>query len=463
MAQPDNSAPEGEDPASNGTTFENTLTVSELCQRVGSALDEVFPDQVWVQGAISGLTRSNNGHVYFDLVDPEVEAGRSSAAVLPVALFASSKQLVNRILRRSGGMRMHDGIEIRIRGQVTYYPPQGRVQLVMSLIDPQFTLGQMAAARQKLLDQLATDGVLDLNHQVPFPALPLRVGLITSDQSAAYHDFVDQLTSSGYPFQVTLVDTRVQGIEAVPGVVSALDLADEHNTDEFNVDVMVIVRGGGARTDLVVFDHEDVARAIAGCRLPVIVGVGHETDRSVADEVAHTSVKTPTAAAQVLIEAVAEYDYRLRYATERIKTLTHLHLDRASERLVACGARLLSSTRWTIERHNAGLDQLAYRLGRAPGQRLAEAEAALDIADLKLQANDPVRALDRGWTISYVEPTGVAGDTNGSPTLLRSPDQVTVGDSIRTVTAEGSVISTVTGTVGSDIAGKDTEDDHLDD
>ena len=363
---------------------------------------------------------------------------------------------------------MHDGIEIRIRGQVTYYPPQGRVQLVMSLIDPQFTLGQMAAARQKLLDQLATDGVLDLNHQVPFPALPLRVGLITSDQSAAYHDFVDQLTSSGYPFHVTLVDTRVQGIEAVPGVVSALELADRSRAaDGFDVDVMVIVRGGGARTDLVVFDHEDVARAIAGCRLPVIVGVGHETDRSVADEVAHTSVKTPTAAAQVLIEAVSEYDYRLRYATERIKTLTHLHLDRASERLVACGARLLSSTRWTIERHNAGLDQLAYRLGRAPGQRLAEAEAALNIANLKLQANDPVRALDRGWTISYVEPTGVDGDTNGSPTLLRSPDQVTVGDSIRTVTAEGSVISTVTGTandaVGNGTASNNTEDDHLDD
>ncbi len=474
MAQPDDSAskdsaPEGDDPTSNGTAFENTLTVSELCGRVGSALDDVFPDQVWVQGAISGLTRSNNGHVYFDLVDPEAEAGRSSAAVLPVALFASSKQLVNRILRRSGGMRMHDGIEIRIRGQVTYYPPQGRVQLVMSLIDPQFTLGQMAAARQKLLDQLAADGMLDLNHQVPFPALPLRVGLITSDQSAAYHDFVDQLTSSGYPFQVTLVDTRVQGIDAVPGVVAALDLAEGPNAADggFDVDVMVIVRGGGARTDLAVFDHEDVARAIAKCRLPVIVGVGHETDRSVADEVAHTSVKTPTAAAQVLIEAVAEYDYRLRYATERIKTLTHLHLDRASERLVACGARLLSSTRWTIERHNAGLDQLAYRLGRAPSQRLAEAEAALNIADLKLQANDPVRALDRGWTISYVEPAGTDGDTNGSPTLLRSPDQVTVGDSIRTVTAEGSVISTVTGTVGNaagnGTASKDTEDDHLDD
>ena len=430
----------------SGEPSDGTFTVSELCERVERTVESAFPDQVWVQGAISGLSRSNNGHVYFDLVDPDEGLGRSAKAVLPVALFASSRQLVNKIMRRSGGIRMHDGVEIRIRGQLAYYPPQGRVQLVMSLIDPQFTLGQMAAARQALLDQLSDEGLLDRNHGRPFPDLPLRVGLVTSDGSAAYHDFVNELTSSGYPFKITLIDSRVQGVDAVPGLAAAIGLPaaggglDTGPDGGFHVgldvDVMVVVRGGGARTDLAVFDHADVARAIACCPLPVVVGVGHETDRSVADEVAHTSVKTPTAAAKVLIEAVATFDARLDTATHRIRSLTHLHLNQAGERLMACGARLVSSAKRTVERERVGLEQTAYRLGRAPGRLLERAGADLELAEVRLRANDPVVALERGWTITYI-----GGDDS---TLLRSPDQVTVGDTIRTVTAEGDVISTIT-------------------
>ena len=336
-------------------------------------------------------------------------------------------------MRRSGGIRMHDGVEIRIRGQLTYYPPQGRVQLVMSLIDPQFTLGRMAEARQALLDRLSDEGLLDRNHQQPFPELPLRIGLVTSDGSAAYHDFVDELTASGYPFRITLVDSRVQGIDAVPGLAAALELPGADSG--FDVDVMVVVRGGGARTDLAVFDHEIVARAIAACPVPVVVGVGHETDRSVADEVAHTSVKTPTAAARSLIEAVAEFDARLNDATERIRSLTHLHLIRANEHLTGSGARLAASARRTVERERIAMEQRAYRLQRAPSRILERADTELQLAGVRLRANDPSVALRRGWTITYVE-----GDT---PTLVRSAGQVTVGDRIRTMTADGSLVSIV--------------------
>ena len=432
--------PTGDSDGSRAADEYGTYTVGELCRQVGRVLGDAFPDQVWVQGAISGLTRSNNGHVYFDLVDPDDTLGRSARAVLPVALFSSSRQLVNRIMRRSGGIRMHDGVEIRIRGELTYYPPQGRVQLVMSLIDPQFTLGRLAAARQELLDRLSDEGLLDRNHNRPFPALPLRVGLVTSDGSAAYHDFVDELVSSGYPFQITLVDSRVQGLDAVPGLATAIALPGSVTSDQFDVDVMVVVRGGGARTDLAVFDHEAVARAIAECPLPVIVGVGHETDRSVADEVAQRSVKTPTAAAKVLVETVADFDARLNDATQRISALTHLHLIRANERLMANGTRLAASARRSVERQRIGLEQSAYRLQRAPGRVLERAEADLDLAEVRLKANDPLVALRRGWTITYVEPDPSTAEPS---TLLRGTGQVTVGDSIRTVTADGTLLSTV--------------------
>ena len=431
------SASGGTSDRASSRASDGTYTVTDLCNRVGQALGEAFPDQVWVQGAISGLTRSNNGHVYFDLVDPDDTVGRSARAVLPVALFSSSRQLVNKIMRRSGGIRMHDGVEIRIRGELAYYPPQGRVQLLMSLIDPHFTLGQMAAARQALLDRLSDEGLLDRNHRRPFPALPLRIGLVTSDRSAAYHDFVDELTSSGYPFRITLIDSRVQGVDAVAGLVSAIALvgSESGTAAELDVDVMVVIRGGGARTDLAVFDHEAVARVIAECSLPVIVGVGHETDRSVADEVAHTSLKTPTAAAKSLVDAVAEFDARLNDAAHRIRTVTQLHLDRANQQLVNSGARLVSSARRTVERRRVELEQAGYRLRLTPSRVLDRAGAELELAEVRLKANDPLVALRRGWTITYVE-------RNGSE-LVRSAAQVTVGDRIRTVTADGDVVSTV--------------------
>ena len=420
-------------------TPDHTYTVADVCDKVSSVFADTFPDEIWVQGAISGLSRSNNGHVYFDLVDPNQNVGASASAVLPVALFASSRRLVNRILRRAGGIRMHDGIEIRVRGQLTYYPPQGRVQLVMSLIDPQFTLGQMAAARQELMERLSTEGILDRNHQIPFPALPLRVGLITSDQSAAYHDFVNELTSSGYPFHITLIDSRVQGLDAVPGLVAALRLPSQPSSD-LDVDVLVVARGGGAKSDLAAFDHEDVARAIATCPIPVIVGVGHETDRSVADEVAHTSLKTPTAAAGRLVEAVASFESRLDGASRRIEALTTLHLDQAESRLFTSAARLVSAARFSVERQSRTLEQAVYRLAREPQRQLEQQDRNLAVASAQLQAFDPARALRRGWTITYVDR---ANQTEDGPTLLRSPGQVTVGDNIRTVTAEGTVSSVV--------------------
>lgn len=406
----------------------DTLTVWQLCNRFEQTVTDAFPDEVWVQGAISDLSRSNNGHVYFNLVDPTDEMGTSTAAVLPVALFSSTKFLVNRILRKAGGMRMHDGIEIRIRGRVAYYPPQGRVQLVMSLIDPAFTLGQMVTARARLLDQLTEDGLLEANHEVPFPALPLRVALITSNGSAAFHDFVDELDRSGHPFSITLLDSRVQGIEAVPTLAAAVTA-----TAELDVDVVVVVRGGGARTDLVAFDHESVATAIATCPHPVVIGVGHETDRSVADEVAKVSAKTPTACAAVLIDAVGQYAARLDGATNRLAALTSLHLDSSRRRLFGCGTRLVGAAGRVVDRQQVELDHAARRLSRSPTRLLERADQDLDTVSARLAVYDPASALRRGWTITHTE--------DGE--LVRSVDQVGAGTVLRTTTMDGTISSRV--------------------
>ena len=405
-----------------------TLTVGELCARIEGAVTDAFPDEVWVQGAISSLTRSANGHVYFDLVDPSGEVGASTGATLPVALFASTRQLVNRILRKAGGVRMHDGIEIRIRGRVAYYPPQGRVQLIMSLIDPQFTLGQMAAARSALLEKLADDGLLDRNGELPFPVLPLRVGLVTSGGSAAFADFVDELETSGHPFRITLIDSRVQGPEAVASLTAAIEA-----TARLDIDVVVMVRGGGSRGDLVAFDHERVATAIARCPHPVVVGVGHEIDRSVTDEVASISAKTPTACARVLIDTVDRAVARLDDATGRLGGLVGLHLAGARNRLAANGGRLAQAAARRVDRDRLGLAHAEHRLGRAPALILERGQANLTTAAARLSAVDPALALARGWSITRTE----------DGRLVRSVADVTAGTVLRTTTMDGMIDSRV--------------------
>lgn len=432
MAMSERSRPAPDAEPESGPTS-GTFTVKELCARFQDAIRHRFPDEIWVQGAISGLTRSGNGHVYFDLVDPNGELGRSTDAVVPVALFAPSKHLVNRILRKAGGIRMQDGVEIRIRGRVDYYPPQGRVQLVMSLIDPQFTLGQLVAARAELLERLAAEGLLEANHRRPFPALPLRVALVTSGGSAAFHDFVHQLEVSGYPFRVTLIDSRVQGVDAVPSLTAALDAAAD-----LEVDVVAVVRGGGARTDLVAFDHERVARAIARCRHPVIVGVGHETDRSVADEVAQLSAKTPTASAVALVEVVARFDDALTRAANRLAGLAQLHVEAAQDRLLASGARLVGVAGRVVERNDVELRHAARRLGRSSERVVERADHRLAMARARLSALDPAAALRRGWTITHTE----------SGQLVRSIGQVESGTRLRTTTMDGTIASTVESTDG---------------
>ena len=244
----------------------DTLTVSGLTEALAETLSERFPNEIWVSGAIRSLTRSANGHVYFDLIDPQHPGDQPPA--VPVVLFDSTKTRINQILKKSGAGRMEDGVEIRLRGRVAMHASRGRIQLVMTLIDPPFTLGRMAAERAALLQRLADDGLLDTNRALTMPRAPLGVALITSAGSAAHADFLDELAPSRYRFDVTTYDARVQGPDAVHELTEAIRLAGRDEPD-----VIVMTRGGGSRGDLVPFDHEQLARAIATAVRPVIVGV----------------------------------------------------------------------------------------------------------------------------------------------------------------------------------------------
>ncbi len=422
-----------------------TYSVTELGREVGRALDAAFPSEVWVRGEIRNLSRSPVGHVYFDLADPD-----RPDAVLPVGLLRANRDAVNRYLVRSGAGRMVDGTDVRIGGFVAYYAARGVVQLRMTRIDAEYTLGRLAAARDELLRRLAAEGLLHRNRSVPMPVMPLRVGLVTSAGSAAAADFLGELEASGYGFSVALADVRVQGPAAAAGIVAALRAVMDRG-----VDVIALVRGGGSRTDLAAFDGEPVARAIAAAGVPVLTGVGHEVDDTVADRVAHASFKTPTACAVALVGMVADAAARTEEAWAGIRRRAGERLAAHHELLAARGRRVASATRgglrsadavlsatWgrlgaqasaTWRRHDAALAGQAGRLRRAALLAADGAHGRLAAADDRMRALDPARVLARGWTITR--------DAEGR--VVRAAAALASGDAIRTTFADGTADSVV--------------------
>ncbi|MGH9031741.1 MAG: exodeoxyribonuclease VII large subunit [Acidimicrobiia bacterium] len=425
-----------------------TFSVTELNTVIRDALRAAIPREVWVQGEVQGLKTSGLGHSYFQLVE---KAGRGERVLsrLDIALFRGERPAVNAALR-DAGLKLADDVGVRIRGRVDFYPPNGRLQLVMTGIDPVFTIGGMAANRERVLKALAADGLLRANAAVPLPAVPLRVGLVTSEGSAAYHDFVHALEVSGYAWQVCLADVRVQGSGAPKRIVWALrSLAHQR------VDVVVIVRGGGSRSDLAPFDAEAVARAVAEMPVPVLTGIGHEVDRSVADEVAHTSCKTPTACAQELVERVGEFVDRLDGVSRAVASLARSRCRIAAHELGECARRVrrgapvaLVQELGALERRQGRVEELGKRgvhdaagalearrrlLVAAGGRLTRGASRQLDADEARVRALDPRRVLERGYSITR--------DERGS--VRRDADGLSSADVLHTELARGSITSRV--------------------
>jgi exodeoxyribonuclease VII large subunit len=434
-----------------GTVAPGTWTVPELSAHLGRLLAGALPGDVWVSGQIRNLNRSSNGHVYFHLTD-EVAAGEAPQAQLAVTLLAPERHLVNeQIVRAGGGVRMADGIEVRVQGRVRWYGPRGTVQLRMYAIDPDFTLGRLQADRDRLLAALAADGLLERNRRLALPRLPLRLGLVTSRGSAAHADVLHELEASGIGFHVRSVDARTQGPDCGPSVARALA-----HLDAVGVDLVLVVRGGGARTDLAGFDTEIIARAIARMGVPVFTGIGHEIDRSIADEVAHQAHKTPTAAAAAAVGLVRDYQHllerrstavaravdrsldvaeaRLDDRARRAGRAAPRSLDRAEQRLRSCTEATARGGLRSLAAADARLATAVAALGARAERTLAQAATHLGHLEPRVSAHDPQRLLDRGWTIT----------TTADGRLVREPADAPPGTALTTRLRSGTIASVVT-------------------
>ena len=424
---------------------DTTYGVVELTSAINDSLRDRFGSGVWVVGEISGLV-DRGPHTYFTLV----EEGADGKAVLNVQLFANVKRTITPVLRQSR-LELADGTRVRVFGTLDVYPPTGRLGLKLSDIDPQFTIGDIGAAREALLARLLAEDLIEANRRLPLPVAPMRLGLVTSVGSAAWHDFCNELERSGFGFEVSAIDARVQGDEAEEMVAAAIRALGRRD-----VDLIVVIRGGGSRNDLAAFDAEGIARAIATSPIPVFTGIGHEIDRSVADEVAGRAWKTPTACAGAIVDMVGEFVSRtestwvdilrisgsrldgagvgLISTAQRVARQTHVAVSRSDERLAGRAHRVSAVRR----RLDAGLirsDRAAQRLVRSAGVAALTADRHLDDLERRRELLDPTRLLQRGWSIS----TGPDGR------VVRSTTDIGSGSTLRTRLADGVVVSTVDG------------------
>lgn len=337
----------------------------------------------WLTGEVQRLRRSGRGHLYFELV--EKGSADDILAKLEAVIWRSDLEQIELELERHE-QRLADGVEIRCRVQADFYPPFGRMQVVVRRVDPDFTLGLLSRRRRQTLKEMAAAGLLDVNKKLALSPVPLRVGLITSFDSAAYHDFVSTLRHSDFGFVVRFVHSAVQGREAERELATALE-----RSAALDIDCLVLVRGGGSRTDLAVFDSRRVAEALARCHVPVITGLGHEIDEAVADLVAHTRTKTPTEAAQFLVE-------RARRAEERVAALAERFLKAAREPLAASRSDLgrlcreLALTRFRVAGAGARVVSLADRLAASARSRLESAGSQTVARGSQLRAVATVRS-----------------------------------------------------------------------
>ena len=377
--------------------------------------------------------------MYFQLVEPSPDPSGQPEAVIDCALFAGSRApIVREFARRGLLFELTEGSEVRLEGRVSLWDKGGRYQFIVSRVDPDWAAGEQVAALRTLVDLFSKEDILSTNGELDMPVAPLRVGLITSRGSAACEDFLHGLRESGFPFEVFTAWAPMQGVETSRGVLDSF----RNLLNVPDLDVVVLTRGGGSPSDLGWFNDEHIGRMISQLPWPVISGIGHETDTTLPDFVAHTRAKTPTHAADILVNTVAALLDDLTSLGHLLQRSTAVAVHREAARLAVVGGTMLraagtacrsryrdlsTAAAW-MKRHTESritsarsslnrlqallfssgkvdrttnrermLDELSRRLGNAVDSRLGTSSLLLDSMDAKVSARDPGRLYRSGW------------------------------------------------------------------
>ena len=407
---------------------EHRYTLRQLNLMVKDAIEMQLPDEYWVEAELAEC-RERGGHCYLELIEKEADSN-TPVAKASAKCWRQTWQMVQPYFERTTGQALHAGMKVLLKVYAQFHEAYG-FSWIVSDIDPTYTLGDMARKRQEIIRKLKEAGIFDLQRELCIPLFAQRIAVISAEGAAGYGDFCRQLEDNeyGFRFEVTLFPAIMQGEQVETSVVAALNSIYHHVRD---FDVVVIIRGGGATSDLSGFDTLELAENVAQFPIPIITGIGHDRDESILDMVANTRVKTPTAAAALLIDNLLQVLTRINNAQQRItmaisqKFATQkARLDSLQTLLPVLVQRFLSNARHRIE-------LLENRLPAATERIITNQKHKLSQIELMLQSYDPQVLLHRGYSITLL---------NGR--AVRDPQQLKTGDIIETRVEKGIIKSTV--------------------
>ena len=446
--------------------MKQTLSLLELNQLLAEVIEVGMPREYWVEAEISEL-REVRGHCYIDLIE-KAEGTNTPVARASAKCWANTWSTVGPLFEKVTGQRLHTGMKVLMLVGANFHPAYG-FSWIISDIDPTYTLGDMARKRQAIIDQLKREGVFDMQKELEMPLFCQHIAVISSANAAGYGDFVNQLESNAYGFKFVtqLFPATMQGegveqsiIDALNKIYASMSSAQPStlNPPPSTFDCVVIIRGGGATSDLSGFDTLALAENVAQFPLPVITGIGHERDESVLDMISHTRVKTPTAAAAFLIENLKRvWDYlqdaqtmlaanakqrmeteqmRLMRASEKIPSLFSLVREKEEHRLDRVLQKILNAAQQGVSNNSHKIDIMEGNMLPLASRLLMEQKHRLQMLEQRALALDPALLLKRGYSI-----------TTHNGIVVRDASQLKPGDVLETRVEKGIVQSEVRNTL----------------
>ena len=456
-------------------TIGERITLSDLNRKIGQALETAFPLPVWLVAEINEMHINRSGHCYMELVEKSEQDDRI-VAKNRATVWAYKFRMLKPYFESTTGTKLESGIKVLLKAEVSFHELYG-LSLNISDIDPSYTLGDLAMKKQEVIRKLKEAGVIDMNRDLVMNPVPQKIAVISSETAAGYGDFMHTLLNNhpGFAFTVTLFPAIVQGEAAEASIIAAFEQVFESGE---HFDAVALIRGGGSKADLDCFNGYELAMNIAQFPVPVLTGIGHERDETIADMVAHRRLKTPTAVAEFLVDRLSDFEEQLGRLEERFGQAVHWILqqerlslkEKASDLhhlarqfvsdekhavsvfrtgIITASARMMKEASMNLNDHSKklrylwkglhnnrtrDLDGLAERHRRAIGETLRKNDEQLRNMQRSLQLLRPEKVLARGYSLTYA---------NGK--IIKSVVDLEEGQPMETRMSDGRVESKISG------------------
>lgn len=401
------------------TSESGNITLLELQAMIKRGLEAQFPRSYWVVAEVNELNVNSSGHCYLELVQQD-DTSSFIQAKMAATIWSYSYRMIRPFFETTTGQSLGPGLKVLVKVAVQYHEVYG-ISLNITDIEPSFTVGELELQRRKTIQQLKDDGIFDMNRELELPILPQRIAIISSQTAAGYQDFMKHLHGNpyGYAFSTTLFAAQVQGRGAEESMLDALNILF-NQIEKF--DLLVLIRGGGSQTDLLCFDSYRLASHLAQVPIPVLTGIGHDKDESVADLVAHTALKTPTAVADFLVERMAEQESLLNEISGQIAEFAYDLINDQHEYLNDLKRNMSAALSLLFSKELQNLEYtLVNKLRSTISARLKGEEYRLGLLEKTLDANNPQKILSQGYAIVQHK-----GKRLTDPSLVEGNDELKI-------------------------------------